>query len=111
AWAPGGPARLAFGDGSGHVARTFVDRARDLAGRGVGAAARLQQTAVAIVFAGAIEQCRAVQGALAGEHLAAGAEVDIALMVVGEVVAREGPIGSERICRTRTQGFDAVLVD
>ena len=42
------------GDGPGHVARTFVDRAHDLAGRHVGRAALAQLAPDAVLLAGAI---------------------------------------------------------
>ena len=45
-----------------------------------------------VVLAGAIEQRRIVMGARRGERLAARAEIHILLMIVGEVLAREGAV-------------------
>lgn len=48
-----------------------------------------ESTSCAVVFAGAVEQRRIVidESARGGQRLAARAEVDIALVVIGEVVA------------------------
>src|SRR3954471_5482554 len=76
---------------------------RDLSGSRAWAAARFKGTAVAIVFAGAIEQRRAVvhQRSFAGEHLVARTAVDAAVMVIGELGAREGTVDSRLFIQDR----------
>src|SRR3546814_10718996 len=65
----------------------------------LGAAARLETAGVTVVLAGTVEQgCAIVHDrVLAGQQLTARAELDVARVVVGEVVAGEGAIGSLRL--------------
>ena len=86
------PARGAIGVGlrdiARHVPSALVDAARHLARRLLGAAAWLEAAGIAVVFAGAVQELVIVHDrALAGQHLACGAKVGVALVVIGEVVA------------------------
>jgi len=54
------------GDIAGHVARAFVDRAQDLAGRCVRTAARLESARIAVELAGAIAHEALLVDALPG---------------------------------------------
>jgi hypothetical protein len=56
---------------------------------------RLEAADLAVVLAGAIEELIIVHDrALAGQYLAARADIDVPLVVIGEVRARKNPIGS-----------------
>jgi hypothetical protein len=72
-----------------------VEAARHLPGRLLRTAVRLEAADLAVVLAGAIEELMVVHDrALAGQDLAARADIDVPLVVVDEVRARERPIGS-----------------
>ena len=83
---PGCSALVGLGDVTGPVASALVDRPRHLARGCLRGAPRLHWACVAVVLAGAIEECRAVvhQPTRASEHLARRAEVDIPVEIVGE---------------------------
>ena len=51
---------------------------------------------VAVIFAGAIEHCRPIiyHGTGGSQHLASRADVDVALLIVGEVFPKERPVGT-----------------
>src|SRR4051794_22826827 len=78
-----------LGDRTRHVARPFVDRPWHLPRRGIWAAPRLQGASRTVVLGCAIEDCRVVIHASARrrQRLIARAEVDIALLIVSEVLA------------------------
>jgi hypothetical protein len=86
---------VGLGDGAGHVTSALVDAARHLARRLLGTAALFEAAEVAVVLAGAMEELEVVHDrALAGQYLAARADPDVPLVVVGEVLTRERPIGN-----------------
>ena len=105
---------LAAGDGiglgGGNVARqipsTFIDGARHLARRLFRTATRLQGASLAIVFARAVEERRAVvhHGSSGRQLLAAGAAVGVGRGIEGEVAAREGVIGALGLVEYRNVG-------
>ena len=76
--------------------------AQHLAGRRVWTAARLERAHVTVVLAGAVEQRRAIidQRAAAGEPFAGRTDIDVAPMIVGEVLAFECPVGSADLSKT-----------
>ena len=97
-----------------------MDRARDLSGGRVGTTPRLQRTALAIQLAGAIahhavlvdERARHSIGFLAlPEFLAGRADIAVALVVVGEVVAREGTVSALGFVEHRDVWLDPLLID
>ncbi len=104
---------LGLGDVAGHIPRSLVDRPRDLAGRRLGAAARLESAHVAIVIGSAIDERRPVvhRRTRASERLARRTEVGIPVVIVGEVLARQGAVGSGRLVQHRYVRLDAVFVD
>jgi hypothetical protein len=84
-----GPALPRFCNLARHVAGTLIDGAGHLSSRRVGAARGLENTSCAVAFARTVEDCRFVihQSARRGQLLAARTEVDVALVIIGEVVA------------------------
>src|SRR5215207_123298 len=78
-----------LGDPTRHVARALMDRAWHLPHRAIWAAPGLQGASRAVVLGCTIEDRRVVIHASArcSQRLAAGTEVDIALMIKGEVLA------------------------
>src|SRR5277367_6943033 len=89
---------LGGGDLARQVASAFMNAPWDLAGRCVRAASRFQLARAAIIGARPVEQRRTVvhQRPLRAQHLASGTEVRVALVIVAEVVTREGPIATLR---------------
>src|SRR5665213_176962 len=83
------PAFPRFGDLTRHITSTFVDRPRYFPGRAIRAAPWFKSAACAVVFARTIKHRRIVihQGACRSQLLAARADVDIALVVISEVIA------------------------
>src|SRR5262249_16437820 len=77
-----------------HVTCAFVNRALHSTHRHRRTAPRVEDAVSAVTLAGAIKKCRAVvhQCSARGQHLARGTEVDISLVVVGEVVTRKGTV-------------------
>jgi hypothetical protein len=55
------------------------------------------------MFDGAIEQCCSIihQGPRGSQHLASRADVNVALLIVGEVFPRERSIGASRLVEHR----------
>src|SRR5215469_8204607 len=93
-----GLVRLGFTNVAGHIAGALMDGARDLPDGRIWTALRLQRTALAIQLAGAIahhavfidERARHPIGLLPlPEFFPGRADVAVALVVIGEVVARE----------------------
>lgn len=84
-----GPALRRFCNLARHVARTLMDGAGHLSSRRIGAALGLENASCAVAFAPPVEDCRSVihQSARCGQRVAARADVDVALAVIGEVVA------------------------
>ncbi len=81
-------------DLAGHIASALMDRAWDLTNEVIRAAASFQCTAGTIALAGSVEHRRAIvdQRSGRGQGLAARTDVDVAGMIVGEVLPREGPV-------------------
>src|SRR5215469_8878908 len=97
-----------------------MDRARDLAGRGVWTALRLQCTALTIQFAGAIahhavridERTRhSIDFLSLPEFLPGRADLAVAFMIVGKLVTREGAIAALGFVEHRNVRLDALLVN
>jgi hypothetical protein len=86
---------------------------RQLTSRHFRTTPRLQFAGVAVMFAGAIEQCRPIihQSSGRGQHLAGWTDVDIGFLIVGEVFARERPIVAGRLVEHRNLRLDRALVD
>jgi hypothetical protein len=92
-----------------------MDRAQDLAGGHVGTAPQLQRTAIAVQLAGAIahhavlidERTRQSVNLLAlPEFLPGRADIAIALVVIGEIVARVGAISALEVVEHRDVRLD-----
>ena len=68
---------------------------------------------VAVILSRQIEKCRSVIDQLygAGRHLALRADVGIAAMIVGEILAPKHPIGSRRLFEDRDVRLDPTLID
>jgi hypothetical protein len=88
-------------------------RARHLAHGFLRAAARLEAADVAVVLAGAIEERRAVVDRCApcGQHLARRADIDVPLVVIGEVLPRERAVSARGFVEHRDMRLDPVLID
>src|SRR5262249_49874733 len=82
-----------------HVASAFIDRPRHPPRRRFGTTSALESACLAVVLARTIEDgCSVVhRRAGRGERLAARAGVDIALMVISELLAREGAVVADRL--------------
>src|SRR5579864_4036350 len=88
-----------------HVTGAFVDRAWDLTGRLARTASRLERASIAVMLACAIAHeailidtptwCRKAAVILL-QRLAAGANVSVALMIVGEVGTCEAAVAADR---------------
>ena len=90
---PRGAIGLSLCDVAGQVPGALMDAAWHLACRLLGTAARLEASDLALVLASAIHELFVVYDrALAGQHLAILAKVDVALVVISVVLAREGSI-------------------
>src|SRR5215471_15902787 len=96
-----------------------MDGAQDLAGGRVRTALRLQRTALAIQLAGAIahhpvlvdkRSRHSIDFVALPELLPGRADVAVALMVIGEVVAREGAVGALRFVEHRNVRLDTALM-
>src|SRR5260221_13763537 len=97
-----------------------MDGARDLARWGVRAALGFQRAGVAVKLAGAVEH-RVVlrhtepwcgeRAAMFSELLPRRADVDVAILVVVEVSAGEGPVLALGLVEHRDVRFDTLLVD
>src|ERR1700687_4886862 len=96
-----------------------MDGTRDLAGGFVRAALRLQRTTLAIQLAGAIahhavlideRRRHSIDFSPLPEFLPGRAEIAIALLIVGEVVTREGAIGALRFVEHRDVRLDPALM-
>lgn len=76
-------------DLAGHIASTFVDRARHFSGRTIRTTPRLESASSTVVLARAVEHRRIIihERARRGQRLAARADVDIVLVVISEIVA------------------------
>ena len=105
---------------SRHIASAFVDRAQDLAGGRVGTAPRLQHTAIAVQLAGAIahhpvlidERARQSVNLLTlPEFLPGRADLAVALVVIGEVVARVGAVSPLGVVEHRDVRLDLPLMN
>jgi hypothetical protein len=98
---------LALGNVTGHVAPPS-EGSRHLTGWRLWTATGLECAGVAVELARPIEKRGAVvrQYPLAGERLATRADVDIALMIVGEVLTREGAILARRLVKDRHVRLD-----
>jgi hypothetical protein len=108
---PRGTASVALRDVAGHVPRPLEERAPNLPRGFLGAAARLEAADIAVVLAGAIEELVVVHDrALADQNLAGRADIDVPLVIIGEVLARERPIGSFGLVEHRHVGFDPALM-
>ena len=84
---------LGLGERTSHVAGFLIDAARDLARRLLRAASRLEGARSAIARAGSVEEHVIVHDlAGRGEDVERRADVDVALLVEGEVLAREGAV-------------------
>jgi hypothetical protein len=83
---------LGLGERSRHVAGLLINAARDLARRLLRTASPLEGTRSAIACAGSVEEQVIVHDlAGRGENVERWADVDVALLVEGEVLAREDP--------------------
>jgi hypothetical protein len=93
---------IGLSDAARPVSGAFVDRTPDFAGGHFRTTTRLKFACIEVVFAGAIEPCCAIihQRARAGQDLAGWANVDVALMIVGEVFAREVPSARADLSKT-----------
>ena len=89
AQSPRGVAFPGLRDLAGHIASTFVDRARHFSGRAIRTTPGLESASCTVVFARAVEHRRIIihERARRGQRLAAGADIDIVLVVISEVVA------------------------
>src|SRR6516165_7183643 len=96
-----------------HVASALVDRARYFPPRLLGAAAGLEGAPIAIALAGDVKHRGAIvhQRSGRGEDLAAGTAVDVTCVVIGEVLAREGPVCASRLVEHCNVRFDPMLVE
>ena len=97
-----------------------MDGARDFAGRGIRAAPRLQQTALAIQLAGAIARrvvfhhagsWHAELPAVTPKDLSCRTAIGVSEVIVGEVVAREGAVRALRFVEDRNVRLDTALMD
>src|SRR5919201_4638079 len=102
-----------------HIAVAFVDGAQDLAGGRVRTAPRLQGTAIAVQLAGAIahhavlidERVRhSIDFLPLPELTASRADVAIALVVIGEVVALVGAVATLGFVEYRNMRLDTALM-
>src|SRR6266850_4595946 len=73
----------------------------------------LSSQASQIMLAGAVEQCCSIihQGPRGSQHLASWADVNVALLIVCEVVPRERSIGAGRLVEHRNVRLNCPLVD
>ena len=84
---------LGLGECTRHVAGLLINAAHDLARRLLRTASHLEGTRRAIACAGSVEEQVIVHDlAGRGEDLERRADVDVALLVEGEVLAREGAV-------------------
>src|SRR6202140_1307076 len=76
-------------------------------------APRLQFASIAVMLAGAVEQCCPVihQSPGRAQHLAGWTDVEIAFLIVGEVFAGERPIVAGRLVEHRNVRLDRVLIN
>ena len=89
-----------LGEHAGNVAGIFMNAARDLAGRFLGAASHFERAYVAIRFAGPIQPLIIIHDlAGRGEGFECWTDVDVTRLVEGEVLAREGAVVSAWTCR------------
>jgi hypothetical protein len=110
---PRGVAFPRFGHLARHVAGAFVDRARHLPSRRVRAAPGFESASRAFVLKCAVQHRRSVIHARPGrgQRRTAGTVVDVVLVIVGEVVAREGAVLARRFVEHGYMRLNAVLVD
>src|SRR4051812_34946699 len=104
---------IRLSDVARHVPCSLEDAAGNFASWLLRAAAWLQGAAVAVIFAGPVDQRSAIvhQRAPATQHLAGRAEVDVALVVVGEVAAGEGVVGALRLVEDGDMRLDSALMN
>src|SRR5580693_5819740 len=97
-----------------------MDGAWNLARRGVRAASGLQRACIAVELAGAIEQrvvfrhansWRDEWATVLSQLLSGRADIGVAFLVIGEVNAREGPVGALRLVEHRDVRLDPTLFD
>src|SRR4051794_28850736 len=103
-----------------HVSRTLVDGAQHLAGWLVRTAAGPQRTDAAVVHAGAVTheafwidaKARPLELApVVSEFLTVRVDIEVALVVVGEVGAAEGATATLQFVEYRDVRLDTLLVD
>ena len=105
---------VGLGDVARHVAGAFVDRARDLAGwrvRSSSAASARRRRSRTCWRDRAASRRRSPACPLQVSILPAGQTVDVAFVIVGEVLARERAVGARRLVEHRDVRLDPVLVD
>jgi hypothetical protein len=83
-----------FGQRPGNVAGRLVDAVRDSAHRRFRTALRFEGAAAAIACPGAVVECLPIGRWFAdgSQNLAGRADVNVALLIEGEVFAAEGPV-------------------
>jgi hypothetical protein len=98
---------------AGNIAGGLVEAARDSAHRRLRTAPRLERAAAAIACPGPVVECLPSAGQLAGrrQNLAGRADINVALLVEGEVFAAEGPVLSLRLVIDRDVRRYLGLVD
>src|SRR5437763_8849278 len=111
---------LCLGDVARHIASALMDGARDLAGGCLRTALRFQGTRLAIQLAGAIahhavlidKRARHSIDFLAlPEFLPGRADIAVALVVIGKVLAREGAVGMLGFVEHGDVRLDPLLID
>jgi hypothetical protein len=90
-----------FGEGPGKVAGVFMQAARDLANQRIGAASHFEPAGAAVQGASAVEQRRTVvhQRAARNEGLPCRTSIEIAVVIIAEVLSREGAVPGALTCR------------
>src|SRR5207247_6879525 len=102
---------LGLGERSRHVAGLLMNAARDLARRLLRTASSLEGARSAIACAGSVEEQVIVHDlAGRGEDLERRADVDVALLVEGEILAREGAVFALGFVDDRNVGCAPLLV-
>ena len=90
-----------------------MDGPRELARRFFRAAPRLERTGFTVELAGTIEQRGSIVDKLAGgaQQLARRTDIDVAFIVIGKILAREGSIVAPGFIEDGNVRFDPLLMD
>jgi hypothetical protein len=107
-----GPRSSTMGFSVGRITGAIAEWAgEDWAGTLKAPAIGLESASCAVRFTGAVEDRRIVihQSSRRGQHLAARAKVDVALVVIDEIVAREGIVFAGRFVEYSHVRLDAVF--